>query len=214
MMTLKRFRVTNFRSVMDSGWIDCDDITTLVGINEAGKSNVILALWKLNPVRDGEIDLLHDMPTKEFSTWRSIPEEIVFISAEYELDSPLIEKIIELCHCDREAASIVNIKRRYDGKYIVSFPNYKKIQDIDSGIIKDIVDRANSQLEGLKEKTKAETGIKDKVSASYKSILDYLDGKESLIAEDINVIEKKYPINIARSATSEIYPNIETRCWQ
>ena len=47
MMTLKRFRVMNFRSVMDSGWIDCDDVTSLVGINEAGKSNVILALWKL-----------------------------------------------------------------------------------------------------------------------------------------------------------------------
>ena len=55
MMTLKRFRVTNFRSIMDSGWIDCDDVTSLVGINEAGKSNVILALWKLRPVRDGEI---------------------------------------------------------------------------------------------------------------------------------------------------------------
>lgn len=64
MMTLKRFRVTNFRSIMDSGWIDCDDVTSLVGINEAGKSNVILALWKLRPVRDGEIDPLHDMPTK------------------------------------------------------------------------------------------------------------------------------------------------------
>ena len=50
MMTLKRFRVMNFRSVMDSGWIDCDDVTSLVGINEAGKSNVILALWKLNLV--------------------------------------------------------------------------------------------------------------------------------------------------------------------
>ena len=65
MMTLKRFRVMNFRSIMDSGWIDCDDVTSLVGINEAGKSNVILALWKLKPVRDGEIDTLHDMPTKE-----------------------------------------------------------------------------------------------------------------------------------------------------
>lgn len=214
MMTLKRFRVTNFRSVMDSGWIDCDDITTLVGINEAGKSNVILALWKLNPVRDGEIDLLHDMPTKEFSTWRSIPEEIVFISAEYELDSPLIEKIIELCHCDREAASIVNIKRRYDGKYIVSFPNYKKIQDIDSRIIKDIVDRANSQLEGLKEKTKAETGIKDKVSASYKSILDYLDGKESLIAEDINVIEKNIQLTLPALQHQRFIQISKTRCWQ
>ena len=44
MMKLKKFRVTNFRSVLDSGWIDCDDVTSLAGINEAGKSNIILAL--------------------------------------------------------------------------------------------------------------------------------------------------------------------------
>ncbi len=65
MMTLTQFHVTNFRSVMDSGWIDCDDITSLIGINEAGKSNLILALWKLKPARiEGEsvIDSLHDMP--------------------------------------------------------------------------------------------------------------------------------------------------------
>ena len=47
MMTLKSFRVTNFRSVKDSGWIECEDVTTLIWINEAGKSNLILALWKL-----------------------------------------------------------------------------------------------------------------------------------------------------------------------
>ena len=82
---------------MDSGWIDCDDVTSLVGINEAGKSNVILALWKMNPVRDGKIDALHDMPTKEYSSWRSIPEKIVFISADYELDSALIDEVVDLC---------------------------------------------------------------------------------------------------------------------
>ena len=38
-MKLIRYRVMNFRSVKDSGWINCDDVTTLVGINEAGKSN-------------------------------------------------------------------------------------------------------------------------------------------------------------------------------
>ena len=86
MMTLKRFRVTNFRSIMDSGWIECDDVTSLVGVNEAGKSNVILALWKLNPVRDGEIDALHDMPTKHYAAWRATPEKITFISADFELD--------------------------------------------------------------------------------------------------------------------------------
>lgn len=210
MMTLKKFRVTNFRSVMDSGWIDCDDITTLVGINEAGKSNVILALWKLKPVRDGEIDPLHDIPTKEYSVWRSIPEEIIFISAQYELDNILADKVIELCHCDREVASIVNIQRRYDGKYLVSFPNYKKIQNIDSALIKDIVFKANIQLERLKEKTKAEKGIKDKVSAVYKNILDYLNKKETLITSDLDVIEKMYAVKLVHSATSEIFPNMES----
>ena len=146
MMTLKRFRVTNFRSIIDSGWIDCDDVTSLVGINEAGKSNVILALWKLRPVRDGEIDPLHDMPAKEFSSWRSIPEKIVFISADFELDSVLVDKVVALSKCDRDAASIVNIQRRYDGKYIISFPNYKKRQFVDTTIVTEIVWNATAQL--------------------------------------------------------------------
>ena len=64
MMRLQRYKVTNFRSVMDSGWVDCDKVTSLVGVNEAGKSNIILALQKLNPAREGGIDPLYDMPTK------------------------------------------------------------------------------------------------------------------------------------------------------
>ena len=44
-MILRKFRVENFRSVIDSGWIDCENITSLVGVNEAGKFNLLLALW-------------------------------------------------------------------------------------------------------------------------------------------------------------------------
>ena len=54
-MKLTKFRVHDFKSIRDSGEICCGDITTLIGINEAGKSNVLLALWKLNPARGGEI---------------------------------------------------------------------------------------------------------------------------------------------------------------
>lgn len=209
MMTLKRFRVTNFRSIIDSGWIDCDDVTSLVGINEAGKSNVILALWKLRPVRDGEIDLLHDMPTKEYSSWRSIPEKIVFISADFELDSTLVDKVVTLCKCDRDAAAIVNIQRRYDGKYLVSFPNYRKDESIDAAIITEIVSNAATQLSGLKEKTKAEAGIKDKVSTAYKNTLSFLSGKTVLAQTDFDEIKKKYPTGLTQSATSEIYPHLQ-----
>lgn len=209
MMILKRFRVTNFRSIMDSGWIDCDDVTSLVGINEAGKSNVILALWKLHPVHDGEIDPLHDMPTKEYSSWRSIPEKIIFISADFELDNALIDKVVNLCKCERDAATIVNIQRRYDGKYLISFPNYKKGQSIDTAIVTEIVLSAAAQLSGMKEKTKAEAGIKDKVSASYENILSLLSAKSVLVQKDFDEIKKQYPSGITQSATSEIFPLLQ-----
>lgn len=207
MMTLKRFRVTNFRSIMDSGWIECDDVTSLVGVNEAGKSNVILALWKLKPVRDGGIDALHDMPTKKYAAWRASPEKITFISADFELDGTLVDKVAKLCDCDRAAVSVVNIKRRYDGKYVVSLPNYQKATDIKSSSVAGTVLDARDQLMLLSEKTKAETGIKEKVMNLYDEILSLLEGKEFLSLSDYETITELYPSNLVKSATSEIYPH-------
>ena len=45
-MQLKSFRITNFRSVIDSGWIELspDGVTVLVGQNESGKTSVLQGL--------------------------------------------------------------------------------------------------------------------------------------------------------------------------
>lgn len=48
-MQLKSFRVKNFRSINDSGEITTDQLTAILGRNESGKSNLLLALQKLNP---------------------------------------------------------------------------------------------------------------------------------------------------------------------
>ena len=48
-MKLVSFRVQNFRSISDSGDITVAKLTSLVGRNEAGKSNLLLALQTLNP---------------------------------------------------------------------------------------------------------------------------------------------------------------------
>jgi AAA15 family ATPase/GTPase len=121
MLTLTKFKVTNFRSVMDSGWIDCDDVTTLIGINEAGKSNLLLALWKLNPARkEGEatIDPQHDMPNSKFSTWRNELNKHCFIRASFELDdestSVLSENGIEI-----KDVVAIEICRYFNGGYII-----------------------------------------------------------------------------------------------
>lgn len=48
-MQLKRFRVRNYRNVIDSDWINLRDVTAFVGQNEAGKSNLFEALYCINP---------------------------------------------------------------------------------------------------------------------------------------------------------------------
>lgn len=129
-MKLIRYYVTNFRSVKESGWIECDDVTTLVGINESGKSNLLLALWKLNPARDGNIDILHDMPVSKLSTYRQTPEKIKFISAEFEIDKESSDQIFAITKCKFEEQSKVLVSRYYDGNYKFEFPDgYPKMFD-------------------------------------------------------------------------------------
>lgn len=123
MTILKRCKVENFRSVQDSGWIDCDTVTTLVGINEAGKSNLLLALWKLNPAREGKIDILHDLPVSKLSSLRKVPAEVKFITAEFELGNEIIQEIQSKIECDFQAEKAVIVSRYYDGHYIIEFAN-------------------------------------------------------------------------------------------
>lgn len=124
-MILKRYKVENFRSVLNSGWIDCDSVTTLVGINEAGKSNLLLALWKLNPAREGNIDILHDMPVSKLSTYRKTPEDIKFITAEFELDDKAIANIESTVECNLQGDKSVTVTRFYNGSYTFEFPSGK-----------------------------------------------------------------------------------------
>lgn len=129
-MKLQKFKVTNFRSIIDSGWIECDDVTSLVGVNEAGKSNIILALWKLNPARNGEIDPLHDMPNKEYTNWRNKTSEVEFITAVFDLDIKQKE------HMDSFYGYVVDsvcISRKFDGVYTFDF-----LQDGESIIVEQV----------------------------------------------------------------------------
>jgi hypothetical protein len=45
---IEQFRITNLRSIVDSGWcrLSPDDVTVLIGQNESGKTSVLEALWR------------------------------------------------------------------------------------------------------------------------------------------------------------------------
>lgn len=64
-MRLISFRIKNFRSIVDTGWVNCsaDNVTALVGQNESGKTAVLEALAKTFTGDSVQIDdLRHDDP--------------------------------------------------------------------------------------------------------------------------------------------------------
>ena len=48
-MDLIAFRVSMYKGILDSGWVDVNPLTVLVGKNESGKTSLLKALHKLNP---------------------------------------------------------------------------------------------------------------------------------------------------------------------
>jgi len=72
-MKLVKYRVTNYRSVIDSGWIEANQVTALIGVNESGKTNLLLPLWKFNPAREGEIKATSDYPKATFNEIQADP---------------------------------------------------------------------------------------------------------------------------------------------
>ena len=129
-MKLTRFRVTNFRSVKDSGWVDVDDVTALIGVNESGKTNLLLPLWKLNPARDGEIQPTSDFPKTMFGEIRDDPSGYRFIEAEFDTGA-VAPDIAQAVGITPEIAAVVRVTRCFNGKYNITFPKYERVTTVE-----------------------------------------------------------------------------------
>ena len=103
-MKLKSFQVREFRSVWDSGPIEIDDKQTcLVGKNEAGKTALLTALYRTNPIIEGDavFDETYDYPKREVEDYRfdvenGDREEAVVVTCEYQLEDADIERVVSV----------------------------------------------------------------------------------------------------------------------
>lgn len=102
-MRLTKARIREYKSVWDSGEFQLGDITCLVGKNEAGKTALLEALQRINPLNaeDAEFDVTTDYPRSEVEDYRIAVEKgerepTKVVTATYELeDSDLAEAIEE-----------------------------------------------------------------------------------------------------------------------
>jgi AAA ATPase domain len=113
-MNLTKFRVKNFRSINDSGDVDVETLTALVGRNESGKSNLLLGLSTLNPP-GGRQSL---SPIKDFPRWRRLEEcteETVVVASDWRLSDQESKQLGETLK-QTEKIETVSIGRRFLGK--------------------------------------------------------------------------------------------------
>ena len=102
-MRLTRVHITNFQSIHDSTEFEVSDITCLVGKNEAGKTALLKALYRLNPVIESAegFNATDDYPRQyvseyeyEVESGRTKPAKVV--KATYVLESDDMEAVEEV----------------------------------------------------------------------------------------------------------------------
>lgn len=168
---LLRFKVINFRSVEESEWLDVSDNTCLVGTNEAGKTNLMIALWKLKPANNEKIRPLPDFPRHLYSRYKpDNHEKDIFIKAEFELSESDRKQLSLKLECEEEQVKIVLVERAYDGNYHISFP-CSKINDYKSTKLKLLAENFASELNQSEAFNKESPDLKGKITAELKNIL-------------------------------------------
>lgn len=101
-MKLRTVCVREFKSVWDSNPIEIDRVVCLVGKNESGKTALLQALYRLNPIveHEGNFDVTDDYPRSEVENYQQDLEskrrsQAVVVEAIFELEEPELNAIAD-----------------------------------------------------------------------------------------------------------------------
>ena len=128
-MRLKKVRITEFQSIQDSANFEIGDVTCLVGKNEAGKTALLRALYRLNPINetDGSFNVTHDYPRRAFIAYEGqveagLREPATVAHATYELESEDVASIKDVFGpaCFVSNAPSVTLSKGYSNELEIS----------------------------------------------------------------------------------------------
>ncbi len=121
-MRLASVRVREFKSIRDSNEFEIEDVTCLVGKNEAGKTAILEALYRLNPIvdADAKFDVTNDYPRSEVEDYRHAVEQkqrtpARVISASFKLEKDETEPAENALGAGLFAEPLLWLERGYDG---------------------------------------------------------------------------------------------------
>lgn len=208
-MQLQRFKVTHFRSVVDSGWVATERVTAFIGINESGKTNLLLPLWKLNPARGGEIVPTSDYPKTNYAAVREDPSAFTFIRAEFTLGD-LAERVAALTGHDRRHLEVVQVSRDFRGGTEILFPNCIPAQTVEVAEIFGLIADAAKELEAIPKLAKEGT-LKTDMLARLRAVEQRTNMQAALSADELTALRDQLSgaLPEAAASTSSLVPRFK-----
>ncbi|WP_410617138.1 ATP-dependent nuclease [Amycolatopsis sp. lyj-109] len=120
-MRLLSAHITKFKSVTDSGEFTLNgDVTALVGKNESGKTAVLEALYRVDPLSSGHptnFNELRDYPRRYRSRDKAAITSAKPVTVTFQLEQADIDAVTQDFGADALRADVVTVGRKYDAKW-------------------------------------------------------------------------------------------------
>ena len=186
-MKLIRARVTNYRSIDDSGWVNIDGVTCLVGKNESGKTAFLGALQELNPVYGASAGFdIKDYPRKGYTKyWRQHKNEpAIVVHAEFRLEEEEVCQIEAGYGADVMPCTLVTVRKDYSNARMWDF-------EVDeAALVRHIVDGAGLPAE-IEERTAAASTVEE-----LRSMLERLEIKPSVVGDLLVEVNSRFDMSL------------------
>ncbi len=132
-MDLISFRVTMYKGILDSGWVEVNPLTVLVGKNESGKTSLLKALHKLNPYTPDPYIIAREWPRARL---REQSEQQVICRAKFRLSDQEKSELTQIAE-NATFPDTIEVSRNYAGDLKIDFEedifsNKRHPDDIDN----------------------------------------------------------------------------------
>jgi len=148
-MKLIAFHVREYKSTRDSNPIPVGDVTCLVGKNESGKTSLLQALYKLNPIipEHGKYDIVDEYPRADVEDYRQAIEArqrgpATVVTATFKLDDTEVASIEEKYGVAVVPDGELEYSKKYDNSTVLALTVDERVAGTkllsDAGMEKEI----------------------------------------------------------------------------
>lgn len=184
-MKLKNLRIQNYKCILDSTEFSISDVTCLVGKNESGKSAILQALYKLNPIENDKtsFNYLDEYPRNELSEYEQIKDKnpANVLTTKWELDDVEVEILKEKFGVFPLQSKTFTVSKGYDNtKYYSISVDEKKILEYylkqlsadDKNVMEvskiNDISELRAQLENIKELSDTQKSVLNLLKETFK----------------------------------------------